>query len=161
MSKGSIIAVAALGFVGMIGAKLVKKRVKKDSEESKESILVDKELFEDNLLLERKKRKTRVRENLKKNNINGHPRLSVFRSNKNIYAQLIDDKTGTTIASASSLALNIKGSDIYSAAVIGKVIGELALKKGVTEVVFDRGPYPYHGRVKALAESAREAGLKF
>ena len=153
MSKGSIIAVAALGFVGMIGAKLVKKRVKKDSE--------DKELFEDNLLLERKKRKIRVREHLKKNNINGHPRLSVFRSNKNIYAQLIDDKTGTTIASASSLALNIKGSDTYSAAVIGKVIGELALKKGVTEVVFDHGQYAYHGRVKALADAARAAGIKF
>jgi len=88
------------------------------------------------------------------------PRLSVFRSNKNIYAQVIDDKTGTTIASASSLEAHIKGSDVNGAKIIGKLIGENSLEKGIIEVVFDYGTHAYHGRVKALVDAAREAGLK-
>ncbi len=96
---------------------------------------------------------------------NGRPRLSVHRSDKNISAQIIDDAEGKTLASASSLegekGKKGKGSDKDAAARIGKLIAERALEKGVTEVVFDRGGYIYHGRVKALADAAREAGLKF
>ena len=97
---------------------------------------------------------------------NSRPRLSVFRSSKNIAAQIIDDVAGKTVASATSLDSALrdqvaKGSDVDGAAKIGKIIAERALKAGVTEVVFDRGSYIYHGRVKALAEAAREAGLKF
>ena len=96
---------------------------------------------------------------------NGRLRLSVHRSDKNISAQIIDDLNGVTIASASSLegekGKKAKGSDKDAAARIGKLIAERAQKAGVTEVVFDRGGYIYHGRVKALAEAAREAGLKF
>ena len=93
----------------------------------------------------------------------GRPRLSVFRSDKNIYAQIIDDAKGVTIAAASSLE-NGKGkggSNKDAAAQVGKLIAERALKANVTDVVFDRGGYLYHGRVKALADAAREAGLKF
>ena len=93
----------------------------------------------------------------------GRPRLSVFRSDKNIYAQIIDDKNGVTVAAASSLE-NGKGkggSNKDAAAQVGKLIAERALKANVTDVVFDRGGYIYHGRVKALADAAREAGLKF
>ena len=96
---------------------------------------------------------------------NGRPRLSVHRSDKNISAQIIDDANGVTLASASSLegekGKKTKGSNADAAAQIGKLIAERALEKGVTDVVFDRGGYIYHGRVKALAEAAREAGLKF
>ena len=87
------------------------------------------------------------------------PRLAVFRSNKEIYAQLIDDVTGTTLASASSS--EAKGNKTEQAAVAGKLIADNANKAGVESVVFDRGGFLYHGRVKALAEAAREAGLKF
>jgi large subunit ribosomal protein L18 len=93
----------------------------------------------------------------------GRPRLSVFRSDKNIYAQVIDDAKGVTIAAASSLE-NGKGkggSDKEAAAAVGKLVAERALKAKVKAVVFDRGSYVYHGRVKALAEAAREAGLEF
>ena len=92
------------------------------------------------------------------------PRLSVFRSNKNISVQLIDDVKGVTIVSASTLesAMGLpKGSDREAAAAIGRLIAERAKEKGVTDVVFDRGGYLYHGRVKALADAAREAGLNF
>lgn len=93
---------------------------------------------------------------------NGRPRLSVYRSAKNIYAQVIDDARGVTLAAASSLEGDKKrGSDTAAAAVVGKLIAERALEKGVKDVVFDRGGYIYHGRVKALAEAAREAGLNF
>ena len=94
---------------------------------------------------------------------NGRPRLSVHRSDKNISAQIIDDAQGVTVAAASSLegGKGAKGSDKDAAARIGKLIAERALEKGVTDVVFDRGGYIYHGRVKALAEAAREAGLNF
>ena len=94
---------------------------------------------------------------------NGRPRLSVFRSDKNISAQIIDDAQGVTVAAASSLegGKGSKGSDVAAAAKIGKLIAERAIEKGVTDVVFDRGGYIYHGRVKALAEAARDAGLNF
>jgi large subunit ribosomal protein L18 len=91
---------------------------------------------------------------------NGRPRLSIFRSSKNIYAQVIDDAQGVTLAHASSLE-NGKGGDKDAAAAVGKLVAERALEKGVKDVVFDRGGYIYHGRVKALADAAREAGLNF
>ncbi|MEO1135953.1 MAG: 50S ribosomal protein L18 [Pseudomonadota bacterium] len=90
------------------------------------------------------------------------PRLSVHRSSKNISAQVIDDKQGKTLASASSLEKEFgKGSDKDAAAKVGKIIAERAVKAGVENVVFDRGGYIFHGRIKALADAAREAGLKF
>ena len=91
------------------------------------------------------------------------PRLCVFRSENNIYAQIIDDVAGHTLVSASSVekAFEGNGGNIEAAKKIGAVIAERALQKGIEEVVFDRGGYIYHGRVKALAEGAREAGLKF
>ncbi len=94
------------------------------------------------------------------------PRLAVFRSNKNIYAQLIDDGSGVTLASAASNEAEAKkdlsnGGNVQAAKAVGRLIAERAKGKGVDGVVFDRGGYIYHGRVQALAESAREAGLKF
>ena len=97
---------------------------------------------------------------------NGRPRLSVFRSSKNISAQIIDDADGKTVVSASSLDKNLrgdiaKGSTADAASAVGKALAERAAKAGVKDVVFDRGGYMYKGRVKALAEAAREAGLNF
>ncbi|MHC5354220.1 50S ribosomal protein L18 [Myroides sp. LJL115] len=90
------------------------------------------------------------------------PRLSVFRSNKEIYAQIIDDVNGVTLASASSREAGVtRGTNIETAASVGKLIAEKALKAGIEIVSFDRNGYLYHGRVKSLAEGAREAGLKF
>jgi large subunit ribosomal protein L18 len=91
------------------------------------------------------------------------PRLAVFRSNKGIFAQLVDDESGRTIAGASWLALpkSFKGSKTEQAAEVGKAVAAAAKKAGIETVVFDRGGYLYHGRVKALAEGAREGGLKF
>jgi large subunit ribosomal protein L18 len=92
------------------------------------------------------------------------PRLNVFRSNTGIYAQIIDDETRTTLVSASSLDKDLKiknGSNVEAAKVVGKSIAEKAKKAKITKVVFDRGGYLYHGRVKALAEAARENGLEF
>jgi large subunit ribosomal protein L18 len=96
----------------------------------------------------------------------GRPRLSVFRSSKHIYAQIIDDAKGATLACASSVETDLKselktGADTSAAARVGKLIAERAVKAGITEVVFDRGGYIYHGRVKALADAAREGGLSF
>ena len=110
--------------------------------------------------LQRRAQRTRRR---LKSVANGRPRLSIHRSDKNISAQIIDDAQGVTVAAASSPegGKGAKGSDKDAAARIGKLIAERALEKGVTDVVFDRGGYIYHGRVKALAEAAREAGLKF
>jgi len=93
-------------------------------------------------------------------------RLSVFRSDKNIYAQVIDDAKGVTVAAASSLEKDFKaggkkGADKAAATAIGKLVAERALKAGVKDVVFDRGSYLYHGRIKALADGAREGGLNF
>ena len=111
-----------------------------------------------------KRRAQRVRSSLKKVS-SGRPRLSVHRSNKNISAQIIDDIQGVTLAAASSLegakAGKTKGSDSEAAARVGKLLAERALKAKVKDVVFDRGGYLYHGRVKALADAAREAGLNF
>jgi large subunit ribosomal protein L18 len=111
------------------------------------------------------RRKAKVRRAVKAR-AGGRPRLSVFRSDKNIYAQVIDDASGRTLAAASSLDKDVKaggtkGSSTEGAAAIGKLIAERATKAGVAEVVFDRGAYLYHGRVKALADAAREGGLKF
>ena len=93
----------------------------------------------------------------------GRPRLSVFRSSKNIYAQVIDDARGVTLAAASSLEGEgkTKGSDKDAAARVGALVAQRAIEKGVKDVLFDRGGYLYHGRVKALADAAREAGLNF
>ena len=94
---------------------------------------------------------------------NGRPRLSVFRSSKNVYAQIIDDENGVTLASASSLEGDkvAKGADKDAAARVGKLVAERAIEKGVKDVVFDRGGFIFHGRIKALADAAREAGLNF
>ena len=94
----------------------------------------------------------------------GRPRLSVFRSSKHIYAQVIDDAQGVTVAAASSLDKGLRGAlrtgaDKAAAAAVGKLVAERALAAGIKEVVFDRGAYLYHGRVKALADAAREGGL--
>ncbi|PPQ36885.1 50S ribosomal protein L18 [Rhodopila globiformis] len=96
----------------------------------------------------------------------GRPRLSVFRSSQNIYAQVIDDAKGHTLASASTLDASLKGTlktgaDKAAAAAVGKLVAERALAAGVKQVVFDRGAYLYHGRVKTLADAAREGGLDF
>ena len=111
-------------------------------------------------LFERRKKRTR---NSIRESANGNPRLSVFRSSKNIYAQIIDDGKGITIVSASSLesSQNFSGNNIEGASKIGALIADRAIKKGVKSVVFDRGGYLYHGRVKSLADGAREKGLKF
>jgi large subunit ribosomal protein L18 len=107
------------------------------------------------------RRRARVRRQIRRS-ANGRPRLSVFRSNKYIYAQVIDDVSGVTVASASSLEEACKGTaNKDSAAVVGKLLAQRAAEKGIKEVVFDRGPYLYHGRVKALADAAREGGLAF
>ena len=94
------------------------------------------------------------------------PRLAVFRSNKHMYAQIIDDTEGKTLVSASTLQKEVKAEltytdDVAAAAKLGEVIGKKALEAGIKEVVFDRGGYIYHGKVKALADAAREAGLEF
>ena len=111
------------------------------------------------------RRKARVRRAIKKA-ANGRPRLSVFRSSKQIYAQVIDDERGVTVVSASTIEKDIKGklktgADKAAAQEVGKLLAERAAKAGVTRVVFDRGGYKYHGRIKALADAARESGLDF
>ena len=111
------------------------------------------------------RRKQRVRLSLRRSG-GGRPRLSVFRSSKHIYAQVIDDRKGETLAAASSIEKDMRGSlktgaNIEAAKAVGKLVAERAAEKGVKDVVFDRGRYLYHGRVKALAEAAREAGLNF
>jgi large subunit ribosomal protein L18 len=111
------------------------------------------------------KRAERIRRQIRK--VAGdRPRLSVYRSSKNIYVQVIDDANGHTLAAASTLDKDLKaslktGADTEAAAAVGKLVAERAVKAGVKAVVFDRGPYIYHGRVKALAEAAREGGLDF
>lgn len=113
----------------------------------------------------RARRRGRVRRRLRRR-AGTKPRLSVFRSSRNIYAQVIDDKAGRTLAAASSLDRDLRasldsGADTEAAARVGKLLAERAVAGGVTEVVFDRGAYMYHGRVRALAEAAREGGLSF
>ena len=110
----------------------------------------------------RQKRHLRIRKNV--SGTTAVPRLNVFRSNANIYAQVIDDVKGVTLVSASSIDKELKlanGSNIEAAKQVGALVAKRALEQGVECVVFDRGGYLYHGRVKALAEAAREAGLKF
>lgn len=112
----------------------------------------------------RQRRHLRVRKHII--GTSARPRLNVFRSASNIYAQIIDDSAGNTLVSASTLDKSIKekvefGGNIDAAAEVGKLVAERALANGITTVVFDRGGYPYHGRVKALADAAREAGLNF
>ncbi len=119
--------------------------------------LSNKDLFE--------RRKQRTRTAIKKL-AKGRPRLSVFRSSKQIYAQVIDDGRGHTIATASTLEKDLRdklktGATIEAATEIGKLVAERAKHAGVTAVIFDRGAYRYHGRIKALADAAREAGLEF
>ena len=111
------------------------------------------------------RRRARVRRSLKAR-AGGKPRLSVFRSSKQIYAQIIDDTKGATLASASTLEKDQRGAlksgaTVDAASAVGKLVAERALKAGIKDVVFDRGSYMYHGRVKALAEAAREGGLQF
>ena len=111
------------------------------------------------------RRAQRVRTKLRKVAA-GRPRLSVARSHKNISAQIIDDEKGITLASASTLEKDVLGSaktggDTAAAALVGKTLAERAKKAGVEDVIFDRGGYMFHGRVKALADAAREGGLKF
>ncbi len=111
------------------------------------------------------RRKFRVRKALRRAS-NGRPRLSVHRSSKHIYAQLIDDEKGHTMVAASSLDKELReklktGSNKSAAEAVGKLLAKRAVKEGVKDVVFDRGPYIYHGRVKALADAAREGGLNF
>ena len=115
-----------------------------------------------NKIIRRVRRKRGIRKGML--GVSGRPRLSVFRSAKHIYAQLIDDVAGVTIASASSLDKEAgvqSGGNIDAATAVGTLIAKRAQEKGLTEIVFDRGGYLYHGRVKALAEAAREAGLQF
>jgi len=111
------------------------------------------------------RRKARVRRSIKAA-AGSRPRLSVFRSSKHIYAQVIDDLAGATVASASTMEKELRsslktGANIGAAKAVGKLVAERAAAKGVKEVVFDRGGYLYHGRVKALADAAREGGLSF
>jgi len=111
------------------------------------------------------RRRERLRFQLRRKSV-GRPRLSVFRSGKHIYAQIIDDAAGRTLAAASSIDATLRealktGADKDAAAAVGKLVAERAVAAGVTKVVFDRGSYLYHGRVKALADAAREGGLAF
>ena len=119
-----------------------------------------------------KESRTKVRENKHRrirNRFAGtaeRPRLAVFRSNNHMYAQIIDDTVGNTLVSASTLQKEVKAelektNDVNAAAYLGKVIAERAIEKGITEVVFDRGGFIYQGKIKALADAAREAGLNF
>ncbi|MDB5415223.1 MAG: rplR [Rubritepida sp.] len=113
----------------------------------------------------RQRRRTRLRYQLKVKGA-GRPRLSVFRSGRHIYAQVIDDVAGRTVAAASTLEKDLRGelktgADKDAATTVGKLVAERAIAAGVSAVVFDRGPFLYHGRVKALAEAAREGGLSF
>lgn len=116
--------------------------------------------------LARKRRQARVRQRLA--GTAESPRLNIFRSLNHIYAQIIDDSQGVTLVSASSLDATIRGANGSKgktkkerAATVGKLVAERALQAGISQVVFDRGGYKYHGRVKSLAEAARAAGLKF
>ena len=118
------------------------------------------------MALTKNERRQRIKSRIRKTvtGTSAQPRLAVYRSNKEIYAQLINDITGETIAAASSRDKDLstaKGTKTEVATLVGKSIGEKALKAGVSNITFDRGGYLYHGRVKSLAEGAREAGLKF
>ncbi|MFD2551792.1 50S ribosomal protein L18 [Bizionia sediminis] len=118
------------------------------------------------MALTKNERRLRIKSRVRKvvSGTEARPRLSVFRSNKEIYAQIVDDVTGKTLSAASSRDKDIssaKGTKSEIAALVGKSVAEKALKAGIETISFDRGGYLYHGRVKSLAEGAREAGLKF
>ena len=120
-------------------------------------------MFTAKQLFERRRQRTRAKIRRSKR---GQPRLSVHRSSKHIYAQVIDDTVGATLVAASTLDADFKSessktTDVSAASVVGKLVAERAKARGIESVVFDRGGYIFHGRVKALAEAAREAGLKF
>lgn len=121
-------------------------------------------MFKNKKSIKSEKREQRVRFKVKKVAY-GKPRLSVFRSNQNIYAQVIDDEKQVTLAAASSVSKElkdkIKGFTIETAQKVGELVAKKALEKGVEKVVFDKGSYLYHGKVKALADAARKGGLKF
>lgn len=133
--------------------------------------------FSQRTLLKLKNKNKKLKPNqykkLKRESLRGHikgtierPRLSVYRSNENIYAQIIDDTNSKTLVSCSTLDRSIKlelanGRTCAASKLIGKKLAELSLKKNITKIVFDRGPYLYHGRIKALADGAREGGLQF
>src|SRR3954468_17467391 len=111
------------------------------------------------------RRTAKVRRRIRRD-ANGRARLSVFRSSKHIYAQVIDDVNGQTLVSASTIEKEIRsslktGADVVAAKAVGKLVAERAVAKGIKDIVFDRGGYLYHGRVKALADAAREGGLSF
>lgn len=115
------------------------------------------------MAISKTERRTRIKRGIR-NKISGTaeiPRVSVFKSNKAIYAQIIDDVAGTTITSSSSIELGKEGVNIDVSKEVGKALAEKAKASKVEKVVFDRNGYPYHGKVKALAEGAREGGLKF
>ncbi|MFD2543584.1 50S ribosomal protein L18 [Lacinutrix gracilariae] len=118
------------------------------------------------MALSKFERRIRIKNRIRKT-VSGtatRPRLSVFRSNKEIYAQIVDDVTGNTISAASSRDKDIssaKGNKSEIATLVGKSVAEKAIKAGINTISFDRGGYLYHGRIKSLAEGAREAGLKF
>lgn len=122
-------------------------------------------IIRDDRKVTRKRRHLRVRKKVFGTAI--RPRLNVFRSGRHIYAQIVNDETGNTLAAASSLdpeireAVGKNGGNIQGARVVGRLIADRARERGITKVVFDRGGYLYHGRVAALAEAAREAGLEF
>ncbi|GAA0747480.1 MULTISPECIES: 50S ribosomal protein L18 [Flavobacteriaceae] len=118
------------------------------------------------MALTKNQKRLRIKSRIRKvvSGTESRPRLAVFRSNKEIYAQVVDDVTGKTISAASSRDKDIssaKGTKTEIAALVGKAVAEKALKAGVETISFDRGGYQYHGRVKSLAEGAREGGLKF
>lgn len=116
----------------------------------------------DKKVIRRQKLRWRIR--AKVSGVAAKPRLSVFRSNKDIYAQLIDDTTGTTLVAANSRQADITastGNKVEKAALVGKVLAQKALALGIDKCIFDRGGYLYHGRVKSIADGAREGGLKF
>ncbi len=111
--------------------------------------------------IRRQRRTNRTRSNLKRPVETGRLRLTVFRSARHIYAQVVDDRTGHTVAEANTKNGEVTGDKTAQAKAVGKAIAERALAKGAKQVVFDRGPFKYHGRVKALADGAREGGLEF
>ena len=118
------------------------------------------------MALSKKDRRLRIKRRIRKVVVgtSAHPRLTVFRSNNEIYAQIINDETATTLVSASSIQKDIKaakGTKVEIATLVGKAVAEKALKAGIENIAFDRNGYLYHGRVKAIADGAREGGLKF
>lgn len=114
-----------------------------------------------NLQIRKERRTMRTRRRIKRPVATDRSRLSVFRSARHIYAQIIDDTTGKTVAQANSKELGLSGNKTAQATAVGTALAERATAAGVTKVVFDRGPFKYHGRVQALADAAREGGLEF